>query len=376
MTLRYQPNPDIPWTFLDVKAKAGATGGSTATVRGCYFNPTISRTALFAILPLTATTESESNLRVGLRSSGTSFSTGAVINPIQGILHTAWVVGRVGGLLWGAQTSPDLSLYLPGPTPAPALAPAPLATEKKKYSNINGEWMNEAARACQKNMTWGVAYQPEGQSAYGRGVFTAAIEMIQQRQFSISFLHHIATQRNVVNPLEKNEVVGITNYLDLVFQLITDISSPSPSGGGGGSNVMRVGAAWQVNKNVQMKGRLGMDGVAVGVVVKGWWSPALTLGLCLSKPFSSNSNSNSSVVEQTSTRTRVGVTMTLESYRALRYERSPAGQKMMGGRVTQRHVASVEDIALHEGQGLLIPLSEVDNPEVLGQPSVLGGDYL
>ena len=39
---------------------------------------------------------------------------------------------------------------------------------------------------------------------------------------------------------------------------------------------------------------------------------------------------------------------------------------MAGARVTQRHVASHDDIAYHEGQGLLVPLSEVDNPTVGG----------
>lgn len=37
---------------------------------------------------------------------------------------------------------------------------------------------------------------------------------------------------------------------------------------------------------------------------------------------------------------------------------------MAGARLTQRHVASKEDAAYHEGKGLLVPLSEVDNPLV------------
>lgn len=49
-----------------------------------------------------------------------------------------------------------------------------------------------------------------------------------------------------------------------------------------------------------------------------------------------------------------------------RYERSPEANKMAGARVTQRHVASQEDVAYHEGRGLLVPLSEVDSPEVGG----------
>ncbi len=37
--------------------------------------------------------------------------------------------------------------------------------------------------------------------AAGRGLFTAAVEVAHQ-QLSISFMHHMAVQRNVQNPFE------------------------------------------------------------------------------------------------------------------------------------------------------------------------------
>jgi hypothetical protein len=39
---------------------------------------------------------------------------------------------------------------------------------------------------------------------------------------------------------------------------------------------------------------------------------------------------------------------------------------MSGARITQRHVASAEDVAYAEGKGLLVPLEEVDDPRVGG----------
>jgi len=45
-------------------------------------------------------------------------------------------------------------------------------------------------------------------TAAGRGSFTAAIELRKQRQLVISFLYHMAVQRNVRNPFETQEVVG------------------------------------------------------------------------------------------------------------------------------------------------------------------------
>lgn len=68
----------------------------------------------------------------------------------------------------------------------------------------------------------------------GRGQFTAAIEVQEQRRLILSFLHHMAVQRLCKNPLEDEEVVGITNYLDIGLQAIPSTSSGSSSGSQGG----------------------------------------------------------------------------------------------------------------------------------------------
>lgn len=97
-----------------------------------------------------------------------------------------------------------------------------------------------------------------------------------------------------------------------------------------------------------------------------------------------------------------------------RYERSAAAQRLSGARITQRHVASEEDLAYAEGRGLLVrrgcrgcrgrpgrcclpptrlpfspparpalpplisqvPLDEVDDPAVLGQQPATGDEFL
>ena len=58
----------------------------------------------------------------------------------------------------------------------------------------------------------------------GRGQFTAALEVQQQRRLCMSFLHHMAVQRLCNNPFEEKEVVGITNYLDFGLQVHTAVS--------------------------------------------------------------------------------------------------------------------------------------------------------
>ena len=53
----------------------------------------------------------------------------------------------------------------------------------------------------------------------GKGTFTAAVEVQGQKQLVVSFLHHQAVQRLSHNPLEQQDVVGVTNYLDIGLQV-------------------------------------------------------------------------------------------------------------------------------------------------------------
>lgn len=59
----------------------------------------------------------------------------------------------------------------------------------------------------------------------GRGQFTAAIEVQEQRRLILSFLQHMAVQRLCKNPFEEEEVVGITNYLDIGLQVSFSFAS-------------------------------------------------------------------------------------------------------------------------------------------------------
>ena len=53
----------------------------------------------------------------------------------------------------------------------------------------------------------------------GKGTFTAAVEVQGQKQLVVSFLHHQAVQRLSHNPLEHQDVVRVTNYLDVGLQV-------------------------------------------------------------------------------------------------------------------------------------------------------------
>ena len=56
----------------------------------------------------------------------------------------------------------------------------------------------------------------------GRGQFTAALEVVEAERLVMSFLHHMALQRQCRNPFEKGDIAGITNYLDVGLQVLPE----------------------------------------------------------------------------------------------------------------------------------------------------------
>ena len=55
-------------------------------------------------------------------------------------------------------------------------------------------------------------------AAAGRGAFTTALELQEQQRLVLSFMHHMAVQRLCKNPFEDEDVVGITNYVNIGLQ--------------------------------------------------------------------------------------------------------------------------------------------------------------
>ena len=52
----------------------------------------------------------------------------------------------------------------------------------------------------------------------GRGAFTTALELQEQQRLVLSFMHHMAVQRMCKNPFEDENVVGVTNYVNIGLQ--------------------------------------------------------------------------------------------------------------------------------------------------------------
>ena len=63
-----------------------------------------------------------------------------------------------------------------------------------------------------------VSHRAGGAGCAGRGTFTAAVEVQEQRQMVVSFLYHMAVQRGVRNPFEARDAAAIVNYVDVGLQ--------------------------------------------------------------------------------------------------------------------------------------------------------------
>ncbi|PHU25556.1 hypothetical protein BC332_03888 [Capsicum chinense] len=108
--------------------------------------------------------------------------------------------------------------------------------------------------------------------------FNFGLELAKNSQFIASFYQHVVVQRRVKNPLEENEVVGITNYIDFGFELqtrVNDEKAPSSIH----DSTFQVAASWQANKNFLVKGKVGPLSSSVALAFKSWWKPSFTFNV-------------------------------------------------------------------------------------------------
>ncbi|KAL3162528.1 hypothetical protein ABBQ32_010183 [Trebouxia sp. C0010 RCD-2024] len=330
MTLRYQVDPGEPLTFMDVKV---GKQGNVAQARACYFD-VANKWGAFGSIPLTAG-HSMSPV-FGLRYSSPLVTAGSMLSPTEGKLHCLWLAGRSNGFTAGVQLRPH----------------GPLS---KPLQYMQSKDMSQMSHDIAEHLSYAVAYSPLPSASYagGKGTFTAAVEVQGQKQLVVSFLHHQPVQRLSHNPLEHQDVVGVTNYLDVGLQVVSQLDSPEAGNGsdGSGSSLhshaqaaeLQLAAAWQANKNTLIKGRVGTGGVSAALAFKAWWQPSFWLALSGGFDFRTREP-------------KFGLNFGTENYGNIRYERSQK-QAAFGRSLVQRHVALPEDIANEAGEGLLVSIS-------------------
>ena len=386
VSVRYQPlGANEPSTFVDVKANPRVAGD--VAVRACFFAPGTGLGA-FAALPLSRATGRRGE--AGLRYSSRTLAAGGVVQPSTGRVSGVWLAGRFGDVTAGVQVRPSSG-------PSAAFSRAPLEGwgdggggdggggkgDGKALTSSSSPW--DAARWLRERASVAVAYTPDaggddasGRTRAGQPTFSAALEVVEGRAFCVSFFQRMAAVRRVFNPFEGSDVVGITNYVDvglrLVMPLVGDEAGGGAGAGGGGPPVaaapfssssaggggqIHLGAAWQVNRNIYLKGRLGNDGVALMGAWKSWYSPSLAVAASAEWRFRGGG-------------ARYGLVAQVENFGALRYER-PRGASAAahGGVLTQRHEATPAELAMAARERPLVPHEEAfgaRNVEPASQP--------
>ncbi|KAI7741380.1 hypothetical protein M8C21_000840 [Ambrosia artemisiifolia] len=229
---RLQSDIDDPHTFADLFV---SSSDPILLMRACAYYPKYGLGA-FGILPVLQKkrVSSEDYGVIGLRYGSSNLSLGATLIPYSlrdEFPKSAWLVSKIGRLTVGVQFDPKF--------------------EKKE----------DARYRSLKNWNYAIGY--------GLGTGSPLSP-------SFNFGLELAQNSKVKNPLEDNEVVGITNYIDFGFELQTRIDDEKTSNNIQDST-FRVAASWQANKNILAKA--GPLGSSFCLAFKSWWKPSFTFSM-------------------------------------------------------------------------------------------------
>lgn len=91
------------------------------------------------------------------------------------------------------------------------------------------------------------------------------------KHINLSYFQHIVTRRKIYNPIEEHNVTQIVNYVDLGMEV--DLNKDPITGKP--ITKLDAGAAWQLNKNLLLKGKVGSSGIHGALKFKTWGIPKL-----------------------------------------------------------------------------------------------------
>ncbi|KAI3474886.1 hypothetical protein Pfo_030197 [Paulownia fortunei] len=234
---RWQSDVDDPHTFIDLFV---SNTEPILLMRSCAYYPKFGFGA-FGIFPvlLKQRVSSEDYGIMGLRYGSSNLSVGATVIPFSAgdeLPKNAWLVSKMEvGSKDGA-----------------------------RYKNL-------------ANWSCAIGYGLGSGSPLSPS-FNFGLELAKNSQFIASFYQHVVVQRRVKNPLEENEIVGITNYIDFGFELQTRVDDDKSSNNIQDST-FQVAASWQANKNFLVKGKVGPLSSSIALAFKSWWKPSFTLNI-------------------------------------------------------------------------------------------------
>ncbi|CAL5371864.1 unnamed protein product [Camellia sinensis] len=245
---RWQSDVDDPHTFMDLFV---SNTDPVLLMRSCAYFPKYGFGA-FGFFPvlLKKRVSSEDYGVMGLRYGSSNLSFGATLLPFSmdgEFPKSAWLVSKMGRLTAGVQYEPQFG-----------------SKDGNRYKNL-------------ANWSCAIGYGLGSGSPLSPS-FNFGLELAKSSQFIASFYQHVVVQRRVKNPLEENEVVGITNYIDFGFELQTRIDDDKPSNVTPDSS-FQVAASWQANKNFLLKGKVGPLSSSMALAFKSWWKPSFTFNI-------------------------------------------------------------------------------------------------
>ncbi|OMO80674.1 hypothetical protein CCACVL1_12824 [Corchorus capsularis] len=275
---RWQSDLDDPHTFMDLFV---SNNDPVLQMRSSAYYPRYGVGA-FGILPLLLKkrVSAEDYGIMGLRYGSEKLSAGVTIMPLaikDELPKSAWLVSKLGRLTVGIQYEPQYG-----------------SKDDAKYKNL-------------LNWSCAVGYGV-GSSSPLSPSFNFGLELAKSSQFIASFYQHVVVQRKVKNPLEENEVVGITNYIDFGFELQTRMDDTKISNNIPDSS-FQVAASWQANKNFLLKGKLGPLSSSIALALKSWWKPSFTFSISATR-------------DRISGTTAYGFGLRVENLREASYERA------------------------------------------------------
>lgn len=275
---RWQGDVDDPNTFAELFV---SNSKPALQIRSSAYHPRYGLGA-FAIFPLIPKGSVPDGV-MGLRYGTTSLSFGVTALPFahtnskfNEMPQSAWLVSKMGRLTVGVQYEPEYG-----------------SNDAFNFKDLK-HW------SCA--MGYGIGFgSPLAPS------FNFSLELAKNSQFIASFYQHVVVQRRVKNPIEANEVVGITNYIDVGFELQTRVDDAKASNDMQDST-FQVAASWQANKNFLLKGKVGSKSSSVGLSFKSWWKPSFTFSL--------------SATRERGGTTAFGVGLRVENLREASYQRA------------------------------------------------------
>lgn len=275
---RWQGDVDDPHTFVDLFV---SNYEPVLRLRSCSYYPTYGFGS-FVIFPLQLKRRisSENYGVVGLRHSSENLSLGATFVPFSmadKCPTNAWLVSKIGRLTVGVQYEPQCG-----------------SKDYTRFKNL-------------RNWSCAIGYGVGTGSPLSPS-FIFGLELAKSSQFIASFYQHVVVQRRVKNPLEENEVVGITNYIDFGFELQSRVEDVETSNGLPDST-FQVAASWQANKNFLLKGKAGPLSSSIVLAFKSWWKPSFTFSISATR-------------DRTVGKTALGFGIHVENIREASYERA------------------------------------------------------